>query len=63
MLNYTNSMSAYHVTWLQRINPIYRILSDIQYVEDFFETGSIYLSSFKNFKKYKDEMQGDRTEG
>lgn len=63
MLNYIDNTSAYHVTWLQRINPIYRILSDSQYVEDFFENGNIYLSSFKNFKKYEDEMQGDRTEG
>ncbi|WP_371569761.1 hypothetical protein [Flavobacterium frigidarium] len=38
-------------------------MSDIQYIEDFFVNGNIYLSSFKNFKKYEDEMQGDRTEG
>jgi hypothetical protein len=62
-MNYIQSTSAFHVTWLSRLNPIYRILSDIQYVEDFFESGNIYLSSFKNFKKYEDEMQGDKTEG
>ena len=62
-MNYIPSTSTFHVTWLSRINPIYRILSDIQYVEDFFENGNIYLSSFKNFKKYEDEMQGDKTEG
>ena len=63
MLNYTNNTSAYHVTWLQRINPIYRILSDIKYVEDFFVNGNLYLSSFQNFRNYEDEMQGDITEG
>ncbi len=63
MLNYTHNVSSYHVTWLHRINPIYRILSDLQYVEDFFENGNIFLSSFKNFKKYDDEMQGDFSEG
>lgn len=62
-MNYIQSTSAFHVTWLSRLNPIYRILSDIQYIEDFFVNGNIYLSSFKNFKKYEDEMQGDRTEG
>ncbi len=62
-MNYVQSTSAFHVTWLSRLNPIYRILSDIQYIEDFFVNGNIYLSSFQNFKKYEDEMQGDRTEG
>jgi hypothetical protein len=62
-MNYIQSTSAFHVTWLSRLNPIYRILSDIQHIEDFFVNGNIYLSSFKNFKKYKDEMQGDITEG
>ncbi|MFV8467370.1 hypothetical protein [Flavobacterium sp. LB1P62] len=62
-MNYIQSTSAFHVTWLNRLNPIYRILSDIQYIDDFFVDGNIYLSSFKNFKKYDDEMQGDRTEG
>lgn len=63
MINYTHKISSYHVTWLQRINPIYRILSDLQYLEDFFENGNIFLSSFKNFKGYDDEMQGDFSEG
>ena len=63
MLNYIQNTSAYHVTWLQRINPIYRILSDKSYIDEFFKNGNIFLSSFKNFKKYDDEMQGDKTEG
>lgn len=62
-MNYIQSTSAFHVTWLSRLNPIYRILDDIQHLDDFFVNGNIYLSSFKNFKKYKDEMQGDITEG
>ena len=33
------------------------------YIDDFFLNGNIFLSSFKNFKKYDDEMQGDKTEG
>ncbi|MBG6062890.1 hypothetical protein IWX83_002693 [Flavobacterium sp. CG_9.1] len=62
-MNYIQSTSAFHVTWLRKINPVYRLLSDIKYIEDFFENGNIYLSSFNNFKKYEDEMQGDKTEG
>lgn len=63
MLNYTINTPTYQVTWLQRINPVYRILSDLKYIEDFFLNGNIYLSSFHNFKKYEDEMQGDFSEG
>lgn len=62
-MNYIQSTSAFHVTWLRKINPVYRLLSDIKYIEDFFENGNIYLSSFNNFKNYEDEMQGDKTEG
>jgi hypothetical protein len=62
-MNYSQSTSAFHVTWLRRINPVYRILSDKKYIDDFFDNGNIYLSSFINFKKYEDEMQGDKSEG
>ncbi len=63
MMNYIQSTSAFHISWLKRINPIYRILSDVKYIDDFFNNGNIYLSSFINFKKYEDEMQGDKSEG
>lgn len=62
-MNYIQSTSAFHVTWLRRINPVFRIFSDIKHVDDFFDNGNIYLSSFQNFKNYEDEMQGDKTEG
>ena len=38
-MNYIQSTSAFHVTWLRRINPVFRILSDIKYVDDFFDNG------------------------
>lgn len=55
--------SAYQVTWGYRIKPVYRILSSEKYLNDFFEKGSLFISCFKNFKNYKDEMQGDASEG
>ena len=32
-------------------------------MENFFETGEIMLSCFNKFRKYPDEMQGDKREG
>lgn len=63
MQNYIHSKSLFPVTWLTRVNPIYRILSHKEYIDDFFDNGNIFLSSFKNFKEYEDEMQGDVSEG
>lgn len=63
MLEFMQNTSAYQITWGYRVNPIYRILSSEKYLDDFFENGSLFISCFKNFKNYKDEMQGDSSEG
>tara|TARA_R110000751_G_scaffold125869_3_gene227617 strand:+ start:8428 stop:9090 length:663 start_codon:yes stop_codon:yes gene_type:complete len=51
------------VSWSIKKEPIYRILDDVKWMENFFETGELMLSCFNNFKSYKDEMQGDLEEG
>lgn len=50
------------VVWNQRSPTIYRYLEK-EFVEDFFEKGELRLSSFKRFKKHKDEQRKDTSEG
>jgi hypothetical protein len=63
MLEFMQNTSAYQITWGYRIKPVYRILSSKKYLNDFFEKGNLFISCFNNFKNYKDEMQGDTSEG
>ena len=44
------------------IPPIYRYLEK-EYVDEFFETGKLRLSSFKQFSKHDDEQRQDKQEG
>jgi len=48
--------------WNVRTPQVYRYL-DQRYVDAFFETGSIRLSSFAQFATYPDEEKGDTKEG
>lgn len=58
---------------LQEIQPPQPILSayipmvfrymNKEFVDDFFATGRLRLSSFKKFHKHEDEQRGDKTEG
>lgn len=63
MIQYSNSYSAFNVSWGYKIDPIYRILSKKEYLDDFFENGNLFISNFGNFKSYDDEMKGDISEG
>lgn len=36
---------------------------DEQWIEDFFNNGNLFISSFKNYKKYEDNQLGDKHEG
>lgn len=63
MIEYMQNTSGFQFSWGYRIKAIYRIVSSEEYLNDFFENGNIFISCFKNFKNYKDEMQGDLTEG
>lgn len=44
-------------------SPIYRLLDNSQWLDNFFEKGEIMLSCFSKFKKYPNEIQGDKQEG
>lgn len=63
MIHYTNHSLSNPVDWNIKREPIYRIFDSEQWLENFFETGEIMLSCFDKFKKYEDEMQGDKDEG
>jgi hypothetical protein len=34
-----------------------------KFIDDFFERGELYISSFDNYRKYKDNELGDKSEG
>jgi len=48
--------------WRLMLPPVYRYLPR-QYVDSFFETGALQLSSFAKFHKHADEARGDVEEG
>lgn len=50
------------VVWHQRSPVVYRYLES-QFIDRFFETGEIRLSSFQKFKSHKDEHRRDMSEG
>tara|TARA_B100000953_G_scaffold294961_1_gene285454 strand:+ start:3699 stop:4373 length:675 start_codon:yes stop_codon:yes gene_type:complete len=63
MIHYSPHTVSNSVHWNIKIEPIFRILDDVKWMENFFESGELMLSCFNNFKKYPDEMQGDKREG
>ena len=63
MIQYSPSTLNFPIKWQLKIEPIYRIFSKKEYLDDFFETGNIFISCLENFRRYKDEMQGDYSEG
>lgn len=50
-------------TWNYKIDPVYRIFSRKEYLDDFFERGKLRLTSMAHFRGYKDEVLGDVGEG
>lgn len=63
MIQFTEIQSSFNISWGYKIDPVYRIVGENEYLDDFFENGNIFISSFENFKSYDDEMQGDISEG
>ena len=63
MIYYSPHSLTKPVNWNVKKEPIFRILDDITWMDNFFETGEIMISCFNKFKNYEDEMQGDKNEG
>lgn len=63
MINYSSHIRSFGIKWNIKIEPVYRLLDNADYINNFFEKGEIMLSCFNNFKKNPDEMQGDKEEG
>ncbi|MGC1631680.1 MAG: hypothetical protein WA749_06165 [Gelidibacter sp.] len=63
MIQFSETHSSFNISWCHKIDPVFRIIAKKEHLDDFFENGNIFISSFENFKSYKDEMQGDISEG
>lgn len=63
MLEYSPSSLNFNINWRIKLNPIYRVFDNEEWVNDFLDNGNIRLSCFENFRKNPDEFQGDLTEG
>lgn len=63
MVSYSPTSLSQVIDWRIKRTPTYRILDNAKWMDNFFETGEIQLSSFLKFRGYKDEMQGDKNEG
>jgi len=49
--------------WRDRKQPVYRLLDNKKWLDDFFERGELALSCFLKFIHYPDEIRGDKEEG
>ena len=59
-----NFISAFnHVTNYVNIPPYLYRYENQTYIDEFFEKGDLYLSSFKQYKAYNDNELGDKSEG
>jgi hypothetical protein len=63
MLNYIPGTLHFPFHWRIKIEPVFRLLNEVEYANNFFDKGEIMLSCFNNFRKYPDEIQGDVNEG
>lgn len=63
MNHYTLLPLSYPVNWAIRRDPVFRLLDDEKWADNFFKTGELLISCFDNFKNYPDQMQGDKEEG
>jgi hypothetical protein len=63
MINYFHSPMSYVVNWNIKQEPVYRLLDNVEWMENFFQYGELRLSSFKKFRTYPNEVQGDKNEG
>ena len=63
MNNYTLLPLSFPVNWAIRRDPVFRLLDDEKWADNFFKTGELLISCFDKFKNYPDEMQGDKEEG
>jgi len=51
------------VNWRVKKQPVYRLLDNKQWLDNFFNTGELALSCFSKFRNYSDEIRGDKEEG
>lgn len=63
MNHYTLLPSSYPVNWVIKRDPVFRLLDDEKWADNFFKTGELLISCFDKFKTYLNEIQGDREEG
>lgn len=49
--------------WNQKFIPVFRLLSKVEYVDTFFETGELLISTLARMKEYDNPIQGDSGEG
>jgi hypothetical protein len=57
-----NSAFNHIINYISVLPFLYRYENQ-SYIEQFFETGDLFISSFNNYKKYKDNQLGDKDEG
>ncbi len=63
MFLYSEDSYQLPVRWRVKKNPVFRLLDNIQWVDNFFSYGEIQLSCFAKFRQHPNEAQGDIREG
>lgn len=63
MLSFSERNFQYPLNWKVKNYPVYRLLDNTKWIDNFFDSGEIQLSCFAKFRKYPNEIQGDPAEG
>ena len=63
MIYYNEHSFHSQMNWRVKNNPVYRLLDNKQWLDNFFEKGELLLSCFSKFRLYPNEIQGDKREG
>lgn len=52
-----------YANWRVRKRPVYRLMDNKQWLDNFFNEGDLALSCLSKFRSYADEIRGDKDEG
>lgn len=63
MIYYNEHTLHSQMNWRVKSNPVYRLLDNKQWLDNFFQKGELLLSCFSRFRLYPNEIQGDKREG
>jgi hypothetical protein len=63
IFGYQENYSFYRIQWNFKVVPVFRLLNNDTFVNNFFSSGELFVSCFEEFKKHPNESLRDIGEG